>query len=122
MPVLRPSPPSRPSRDKKFKRPFPSRKGSTAALGCRVRRPRRTPCGGPPSARCFERGRWKPHARARALPPIVHRKMILARRSSNGTIGNHLRSSPAMRDESAPSKHRPQNNEPIHIGCYKLKP
>jgi hypothetical protein len=75
MPVLRTSPPSRPSRDKKFKRPFPSRKGSIAAPGCWVRRPRRTPCGGPPSTRCFQRGRWQPHARARALSPNVHRKM-----------------------------------------------
>src|SRR5665213_2085606 len=33
----------------------------------------------------------------------------------NGTTGNQLRSSGR---ESAPSKHRPQNNEPIHIGCY----
>ena len=48
--------------------------GSTAAPGCRVRRPRRTPF---PSARCCQRGRWKPHARARALPPFVHPKLPL---------------------------------------------
>jgi len=29
----------------------------------------------PLSARYFQRGRWKPHARARALPPFVHRKL-----------------------------------------------
>jgi hypothetical protein len=39
----------------------------------------------------------------------------LARRSSHRDNRKLLRSSGR---ESAPSKHRPQNNEPIHIGCY----
>jgi hypothetical protein len=52
--------------------------GSTAAPGCRVRRPRRTPFR--PPARCFQRGRWQPHAEARALPPFVHPKLPLAAR------------------------------------------
>jgi hypothetical protein len=33
-----------------------------------------------PPARCCQRGRWQPHARARALPPFIHRKLPLAAR------------------------------------------
>ena len=45
----------------------PNNWGSTAAPGCRVQRPRRTPS----ARRCFQRGRWKPHAkRVRSRPPL----------------------------------------------------
>jgi hypothetical protein len=45
------------------------------------------------------------------------------RRPSLAAAGDG-RAPPAFRGssgrESAPSKHRPQNNEPIHIGCYEI--
>ena len=61
-------------------KPFPKRNGSSNGEHSRPRLSGSTPPSNSfPPARCFQRGRWKPHARAGVLPPFVHPKPILAK-------------------------------------------